>query len=196
MIPGPTTSTTVTAQTARRKRLSQKPAAVVLGVLMLAVPLVPMILDAALPEREWSAAETASDQITAVTDEGNVVAVETPQGWEALDQGTSAVLRNDGVTVVVEAFDLDQRDPEAVTDRLIRLHRIQGFTSALDGGHVASPDGKLDGSTCVVVTESTTGTCAFVHDNDVIVSVISLGTPEQPAPPISQVIDLISKGQQ
>ncbi len=163
---------------------------------MLAVPLVPMILDAALPQRQWNTAEAAHEEITAVTDEGKVVAVETPQGWEALDQGASAVLRNDGVTVLVEAFDRDQRDPETVTDRLIRLHRIQGFTSALDGGHISSSDGKLGGDTCVVVTESATGTCAFLHDDDVIVSVIALGSPGQPAPPMSQIIDLISRGQQ
>lgn len=125
--------------TSTLSRFRQKTAAAVLGALMLAVPLVPMILDAALPQRQWNTAEAAHEEITAVTDEGKVVAVETPQGWEALDQGASAVLRNDGVTVLVEAFDRDQRDPEAVTDRLIRLHRIQGFTSALDGATSPPP---------------------------------------------------------
>lgn len=163
---------------------------------MLAVPLVPMILDAALPERQWNAAEAAAEEVTATTDEGNVVAVETPQGWEALDQGASAVLRNDGVTVLIEVFDRDQRDPDAVTDRLIRLHRIQGITSSLDGGRITSSDGRLDGQTCVVVTDSATGTCAVLHDDDVIVSVISLGEPGHPAPPVGQVIDLITRGQQ
>ncbi|AQT82839.1 hypothetical protein B1R94_15415 [Mycolicibacterium litorale] len=163
---------------------------------MLAVPLVPMILDAALPQRQWNAAEAAAEQVTATTNEGNVVAVETPQGWEALDQGASAVLRNDGVTVLIEAFDRDQRDPDAVTDRVIRLHRVQGFTSALDGGRITSSDGRLGGQTCVVVTDSATGTCAVLHDDDVIVSVITLAEPGHPAPPLGQIVDLITRGQQ
>ncbi len=176
-----------------RRRLQQKRPAFILAALMLAVPLVPMILDAALPEREWNHAENSSERVIALTDKGNAIAVETPQGWEALDQGDSAILRKDDVRVLVEAFDLDGRDPEAVTERLIRLHRIQGITSALDGGTVTAPDGSLGGRTCVVVTESDSGTCAFVHDGDVIVSVVSLGTSEQPALPIGQVIELITK---
>ncbi|MGY4708783.1 hypothetical protein ACXDF8_04315 [Mycolicibacterium sp. CBM1] len=185
-----------TPSTLRGRRLTQKRPAAVLAALMLAVPLVPVILDATLPSREWNPAEAGAEQLSAVTDEGNVVAVETPQGWQALDQGDSAVLRNSDVTVLVEVFDRDQRDPDAVTDRLIRLHRIQGITSALDGGHITSPDGALDGHTCVAVTESATGTCAFLHDDDVIVSVVALGSPGQPAPPIGQVIDLITRTKQ
>ena len=176
-----------------RRRLQQKRPAFILAALMLAVPLVPMILDATLPEREWDPAESSSERVIALTDKGNAIVVETPQGWEALDQGDSAILRKDDVRVLVEAFDLDGRDPEAVTERLIRLHRIQGITSALDGGTVAAPDGSLGGRTCVVVTESDSGTCAFVHDGDVIVSVVSLGTPDQPALPIGEVIELITK---
>jgi hypothetical protein len=176
-----------------RRRLQQKRAALILAALMLAVPLVPMILDAALPQRQWNPAENSAEQITAVTDEGNTVAVETPQGWEALDQGDSAVLRKGDVTVLVEVFDLDQRNPDAVTDRLIRLHRIQGITSALDGGTATTADG-LNGRTCVAVTTSATGTCAFVHDGDVVVSVVALGTPDQPAPPIDRVMELLSRG--
>ncbi len=163
---------------------------------MLAVPLVPMIVDAALPERPWNPAETSAEEVSATTDGGNVVVIETPQGWEALDQGDTAVLRHDGATVLVEAFDLGERDPEAVAERLIRLHRIQGITSTLDGGTIETSDGAFGGNTCVVVTPSATGTCAFLHDNDVIISVVSLSEPGQPAPPIDQVIDLVSRGQQ
>lgn len=185
---------TVTAPFApARRRLQQKRAALILAALMLAVPLVPMILDAALPQRHWNPAENSAEQVTAVTDEGNVVAVETPQGWEALDQGDSAVLRKGDVTVLVEVFDLDQRNPDAVTDRLLRLHRIQGITSALDGGTISAAGGGLSGRTCVAVTTSATGTCAFVHDDDVVVSVVSLGTPGQPAPPIGRLMDLITR---
>jgi hypothetical protein len=180
----------------RRRRLTQKSAALILGLLMVAVPLVPMILDAALPQRPWDPAETVAEQVSAITDEGNVVVVATPQGWEALDQGDTAVLRNDGATLLIEAFDLDQRDPDAVAERLIRLHRIQGLTSALDGGTINTSDGTLGGNTCVVVTTSATGTCAFLHDNDVVISVVSLSERGQPAPPIDEVVDLVSRGQQ
>jgi hypothetical protein len=163
---------------------------------MLAVPLVPMILDATLPERSWNPAESSAEQVTAVTDEGNVVAVETPQGWDALDQGDGAVLRKDGSTVTVEVFDLDQRDPAAVAERIMRLHRVQGITSALDGGTIKSADGALTGDTCVAVTHSETGRCAFLHDGDVLVSVVSVAKPGQPAPPLDQIVQLIRRGQQ
>jgi len=161
---------------------------------MLAVPLVPMILDATLPQRPWAPAVTSAEQVLAVTDEGNVVTVETPQGWEALDRGDRAVLRSHGSTVFIEAYDLNHRDPDAVVQRLIRFHRVQGVTSALDGGSVESSEGALRGQTCVAVTETATGTCAFLNDGDVIVSVVALAHPGQPAPPIDQVVDLITRG--
>ncbi|MCX2930155.1 hypothetical protein ORI20_07710 [Mycobacterium sp. CVI_P3] len=179
-----------------RRSLTQKPAALVIGALMLAVPLVPMIADATLPPRQWNPAEPSAEELTAVTEDGDVVVIETPQGWEALDGGDSAVLRHDGAAVYVDVYDRGDRDPDAVAERLIRQHRIQGITSALDGGTIELPDGTLTGDTCVVVTASATGTCAFLHDDDVIVSVLSLAEPGQPAPPISQVLELFSRRQQ
>ncbi|MDA0253067.1 MAG: hypothetical protein O2892_19450 [Actinomycetota bacterium] len=193
---GPVPQAPPTSTRHRRRRLTQKPAAFTLGALMLAVPLVPTILDATLPQRPWDPAETSAEQVLTITDGGNIVVVETPKGWEALDQGDTAVLRGGDSRVLVEAYDLGQRDPVAVAERLIRLHRIEGIASALDGGSIASSDGTLAGQTCVVVTQSATGTCAFLHDDEVIISVVVLSHPGQPAPPIDQVVDLITRQSQ
>ena len=180
----------------KRRRLTQKPAAFALAGLMLAVPLVPMILDAALDERSWEAADGPVDDVVAISADGNEVTVQIPEGWEGQDQGPAVVLRNDGELVLIEVFDLEGRDPGGVAERLARLHRMQGIASGFDGGAVATSDGSLSGDTCVAVTDGATGTCAFLHDDDVIVSVVSLGGTDQPAAPLQDVVELIGRGQQ
>ena len=131
----------------KRRRVTQKPAAFALAGLMLAVPLVPMILDAALDERSWEPADGTVIEVNAVSDDGNEVMVRIPDGWEGQDQGSSVVLRNDEALVLIDVFDLEGRDPDAVAERLTRLHRMQGIASGLDGGDIATSDGSLSGDT-------------------------------------------------
>lgn len=154
---------------------------------MLAVPAVPALLAAAVPDPEWKVAAPGSDAVEIITPGGHAVTVTAPDGWETLDEGDSVALRSAGVTVLVEIYDRADRDPDAVAQRLIRSHRVAGLTSALDGGQIASADGALSGDTCVVVAENRTGTCAFLADEDVVVSVITLGDAETPAPAVEDI---------
>ncbi len=143
-----------------------------------------MLADAALPESSWYTVED-DEQVDIATAEGNRLSVVAPDGWVAQDLGDGAVLRAEGSTVLIQVFDLEGRDPDAVAQRLIRLNRVQGISSALDGGRIASADGTLSGTTCMAVTQAAAGTCAFLADEDVIVSVVALGPT---APPIADVV--------
>lgn len=176
-----------------KRKLTQKPTALALAAGLLAVPLIPMLLEAALPDREWAEADSGGSVVEVVSAEGNGIVVTAPDGWQTQDSGDSAVLRSDGAAVIITVYDRADRDPEAVTERLMRSNRVQGMPSALDGGHVASADGDLTGDTCVVVTETLTGTCAYLTDSDIVVSVIALGDAEHPAPPIADVVGPLTR---
>ncbi|MCV7226770.1 hypothetical protein [Mycolicibacterium komossense] len=176
----------------RRRRLTQRPAAVALAAGLIAVPGLPMLANELLPEPAWESAE-ATQQVDVYTAEGHGVVVTAPDGWEAQDNGDSALLRADGSIVAVQVYERSGRDPESVAQRLMRANRIQGISSALDGGTIASVDGTLTGQTCLVVTTDMTGTCAYLMDDDVVVSVISLARPGQPAPPIVDVVGPMMK---
>ncbi|BBZ33843.1 hypothetical protein [Mycolicibacterium confluentis] len=178
-----------------RRRLTQKKAAFALAALMLAVPGIPMLLSALVPEREWHVAAPGSDEVEIVSAAGHGVLVTAPPGWETRDDGHTMALRSGGATVVVQVYDRGERDPDAVAQRLIRSNRVAGWTSALDGGRIASADGGLTGDTCVVVAESRTGTCAFLADDDVVVSVLALGDAENPAPSIAEIVAPLTRSQ-
>jgi hypothetical protein len=180
-------------QPPRRRRLAQRPAALALAAGLIAIPLVPMIADAVLPEAEWETAESVH-QVDIYTADGKGVLVTAPNGWEAQDGGDHTVLRSDdGSVVLVAVYDRAGRDPDSVAQRLMRANRIQGISSALDGGSIASGDGTLTGRTCVVVTTDATGTCAYLVDDDVVVSVISVGRAGHPALPITDVVAPMAK---
>jgi hypothetical protein len=173
-------------------RLTQVPAAFALGLGLLAVPGIPLIADALLPERE-SDVVGPNTEVDLLSMEGNVVVVSPPPGWTALDNGDSATLRDDQSFVLVQVYDLLDRDPAAVAARVMRANRFGGISAALDGGQVRSDDGTLSGETCVVVTAEETGTCVFVADDDVVISVLSIGAD---APPVTDIVERISRGQQ
>ena len=97
------------------------------------------------------------------------------------------------MTVLVQVYDRSDRDPNAVAQRLIRSNRVAGVTSALDGGRIASADGGLTGETCVAVADNRTGTCAFLADDEVVVSVLALGDAEHPAPAIDEVVSDLTR---
>lgn len=157
---------------------------------MIAVPGVPALANQVLPEREW---ETAGfdDNIEVTTDDGIIITAEPPEGWQVQDQGNAALLRNDsapGAVVIIQAYDLDGRDAQAVAERLMRSTRVGGINTALDGGRIATADGSLTGDTCIALTDSNTGTCAYLTDGEVIVSVVSLGSPDSPAAAIADIV--------
>jgi hypothetical protein len=183
-----------TAATVARRRLTQRGPALLLAIGLIAIPGVPSLANALLPEANWDTAE-ASEQVDIISRDGNRVLVIPPAGWEIQDHGDTATMRTDGSVVLVSIYDKSNRDPDRVAERLMRANRVQGVNTALDGGHVATADGSLSGNTCVAVSGRSTGTCAFLTDDDVIVSVLALGDPDHPAPPVSEIVAPITKGQ-
>jgi hypothetical protein len=166
----------------------------VLAVGLIAVPGVPALVNQLLPENDWDTARYA-ETLDVTSAEGTSVTLVPPSGWQVQDLGDRAVLRTDGSAVLVQIYDLDSRDPQAVAQRLIRSNRVGGINTTLDGGRVATADGALSGDTCVALTHNATGTCAYLSDGDVMVSVIALGGPDNPAPSITDVVAPLTKGE-
>jgi hypothetical protein len=183
-----------TAVAVPRRRLTQRKAALLLAIGFITIPTLPLIVDILLPEQDWDTAE-AADKVDLVSADGHSIVVAPPDGWEIQDLGDAAVMRTDGVEVTVSIYDTFDRDPDRVAQRLMRANRVQGINAALDGGHVATADGSLSGDSCVVVTQESTGTCAYLVGDDVIVSVLAVADPDRPAPPIDEVVAPITKGQ-
>ncbi|WP_304118746.1 hypothetical protein [Mycolicibacterium bacteremicum] len=182
------------APVTRRHRLTQKRAALALGIGLVAVPVVPLAANAALPERDWSTGAAEVTPIELVTAEGERVAVAAIDGWQVTDHGSSVTMHDDGAVVIIEAYDRLDRDPAAVAQRLMRANRLSGVSAALDGGVISGRDGSaLTGDTCVAVTTTTTGSCAFLYDDDIVVSVVALADPDSPAPAIDAVAGLITR---
>ncbi|WP_131701313.1 MULTISPECIES: hypothetical protein [Mycobacteriaceae] len=180
----------------RRRRLTQKPAAFALGIGILAVPLIPVTANAVLPERDWSADAEEVTPVELVTDDGERIAIGAMDGWQIIDRGSSVIMREDGNLVLIQAYDRMDRDPAAVAQRLMRANRVDGVSAALDGGVISGNGATLSGDTCVAVTTDTTGTCAFLYDDDVVVSVIALTDPASQGPDIETIAGLITREKQ
>lgn len=172
--------------------LTQVPAAFALALGLLAVPGIPWIADAVLPPGESDFVQSNAG-VDILSLDGNLVALKSPAGWDALEDGDAAILSDGESVVVVEVYDRRDRDPAAVAARVMRANRFADINAVLDGGQVRSTDGAFSGDTCVFVTADETGTCAFVADDDVIISVLSMGAD---APPASDIVELISRGRQ
>lgn len=170
-----------------RTKLTQRGTALALAVGLLAVPGVPTLLNSWLPEKVWETVDS-EDELTLTSVEGATVDVAAPEGWQVQNFGDGAVLRGDGSAVLLQVYDLEGRDPEAVAKRLMRSNRVGDIHTTLDGGRIATADGSLSGDTCVAVTENTTGSCAYLTDGEVMLSVIALGSNQQKAPPLSDVV--------
>ena len=168
-------------------KLQDRGPALLLAIGLLAVPGVPMVVNSWLPERDWETAES-TDAMSLTSVEGASVAIVAPDGWQVQDLGDQAILRGAGGAVFVQVYDLDGRDPVAVAKRLMRSNRVGDVHTTLDGGRIATADGSLSGDTCVAVTENATGSCAYLSDGDVMLSVIALGAGRQSTPAIADVV--------
>jgi len=170
-----------------RTKLQQRGPALALAVGLLAVPGVPTVVNSWLPERDWQTAES-TDAMTLTSVEGTAVAIVAPDGWQVQNLGDQAILRGDGGAVFVQLYDLDGRDPGAVAARLMRSNRVVDVHTTLDGGRIATADGSLTGDTCVALTDHATGSCAYLSDGDVMLSVIVLGGTRESTPAIADVV--------
>lgn len=165
-----------------------------LALALLAVPGIPGVAAALLPETRWETARV-TDVVDIATDEGNAIVIRPPDGWQVSDRGNQVVLRDGASVVLVRIFDRGDRDPQAMARRLMRADRVRGISSAPDGGTISTADGTLTGTTCLAVSENATGSCAFLADNDVVVSVVTLGGPDDPPPPIESLVESITREQ-
>lgn len=172
----------------------QRGPALALALGLLAVPGIPTLVNSWLPEKEWESAQS-TDAMTLTSVAGAAVAIVAPDGWQVQDLGDQAILRGDDGAVFVQVYDLDGRDPDAVARRLMRSNRVGDVHTTLDGGRVATADGSLSGDTCVALTDQATGTCAYLSDGDVMLSVIALGSSGRSTPAIADVVAPFSREQ-
>ena len=175
-------------------QVTQKKAAAALAAGLIAVPGVPLLAEAASPIDDWS--PTAVGQVMTVTSaDGHDITMAPPPGWQVRESPTGLALRSEsGNRIMVAVYDRGGRDLDAVARRLMRADRVLGANSSLTEGVVSTTDGSLSGPPCVVVTvDETSGPCAFLADDDVVVSVQSLGSRAAPAPPLSGLLDTISR---
>jgi hypothetical protein len=176
----------------RRPRLAQVRPAAWLTVGLLAIPGVPMLAAQLLAGDPWEAGE---GPVRLTTDAGTVVVVSSPPGWDVLVSGNGVSYRSGEALIAVQANDLDGRDVVAVAERLMRTERLEGVNAALTGEGIATDDSALSGQTCVLVGDKVIGSCAFVADDDVVVWVQVMGTVDDPAPNLSDVVRPITRGQ-
>ncbi|MBO0679187.1 hypothetical protein JRC04_17115 [Mycolicibacterium sp. S2-37] len=171
----------IDSQVRRRTGLAEKRAALGLAAVLIGIPLLPNLVSAFLPPMQWETVEGGApqDHVDIYTADGSGVSVEAPDGWQAEDHGVAVALSNGDARAFVRVFDLDGRDPQDMQQRVMRKDRVDiGFHEALDGGHITSGDGVFTGDTCVAVTADEVGTCAFLTDGDVLIAVLSLGSPD------------------
>jgi hypothetical protein len=173
-------------------RLAQMRPAAWLTVGFLAVPGLPMLAAQLLAADPW---ETAEGPVQLTTDAGSEVVVSSPPGWDVLASGDGVSFRSGHALIAVQANDRDGRDVVAVAERLMRIERLEGINAALTGEDIATGDSALSGQTCVLVGDKVIGSCAFVADDDVVVWVQVMGTVDDPAPNLSDVVRTITRGQ-
>ncbi len=176
------------------RRLTQMGAASALAIVMVGIPAVPSVLAGLLSSSEWDA-QAANASADLATDDGVEVVTAPPAGWDVLDEGDRLAFRSGDAVVLVDVYDRAGRDVDAMAERLLRLDRMRGINAARDGGQAANGDGTLRGPTCVVTTRVSTGTCAVVADDDVVVYVRTLGSPAQPALPLTEALESVRRGQ-
>lgn len=167
-------------------------AALLLAAGLIAVPGIPMAAAAMVDDDAW---DSGSGTTRVASEDGNAIVVAGPAGWDAREFGNGVSFRSGDELVIVQVFDREGRDLEAVARRLMRADRLTGASAALTGQTVTTADGTLTGEGCELVAGDRLGECAFLADDDVIVWVQTLGTPDQPAPPLDLVVAPIGREQ-
>ncbi|MCV7299696.1 hypothetical protein H7J93_08610 [Mycobacterium barrassiae] len=171
----------------------EKRAAMLLAAGLIGVPGIPMAAASMVDDDAW---QSASETALVASENGNQIVVAGPPGWDEREFGNGISYRNGDELVIVQVFDRDGRDVGAVAQRLMRADRITGASAALTGEDVATADGSLIGQACELVAGDRLGECAFLADDDVIVWVQTLGSVDQPAPPLDVVLAPIGREQQ
>lgn len=174
-----------------RRRLGQVGPACILGAILILIPGVPTMLADAVSDTSGDV--DADGPLTLESAEGHAITALPPVGWRVRDRANSATFWSGEARVGVDVYDRNGRDVEAMAERLRRQDRINGVSAAPDGGRVSTADGALTGSSCVLTTETSVGSCAVLADGEVVVFVQSLGTPDRPALPLVEVLASLSK---
>ncbi|HEX2284070.1 MAG TPA: hypothetical protein VHI10_04420 [Mycobacterium sp.] len=177
------------------RRLRQKRSAVALAAWLILVPAVPSMI-AKLTATDNGDPVVTTGPLSVFTDDGHEVVLDPPLGWSSLEIGNGQVLRSDnGAVITVQAYDLEEREADAVVQRLIRQNRIGGESIAVTGGTVGSASGDLTGPRCaIIVDDGLSGSCAFLSDDDVMLLVTAMSSPDATAPDIADVVGPIHRG--
>ncbi|KUI45195.1 hypothetical protein AU197_13225 [Mycobacterium sp. IS-1590] len=173
-------------------RLIEIRAALLLATGLIAVPGIPMAAAAMVEDDAW---QPSSETTVLASEDGNEISVAGPAGWDAREFGNGVGYRSGDELVIVQVFDRGGRDVDAVARRLMRADRVTGSSAAMTGEIVTTADGTLTGVGCELVAGDRLGECAFLADDDVIVWVQTLGTADQPAPPLDLVVAPIGREQ-
>ncbi|WP_094285909.1 hypothetical protein [Mycobacterium lehmannii] len=150
-------------------------AALLLAAGLIAVPGIPMAAAAMVDDDAW---QPGSETAQVASEDGNGI------GYRSGDE-----------LVIVQVFDRGGRDVDAVARRLMRADRVTGSSAAMTGETITTADGTLTGEACELVAGDRLGECAFLADDEVIVWVQTLGTADQPAPPLDVVVAPIRRDQ-
>ncbi|MGV0786936.1 hypothetical protein ABQF33_08445 [Mycolicibacterium sp. XJ2] len=167
-------------------------AALLLAAGLIAVPGIPMAAAAMVDDDAW---QPGSETAQVASEDGNQVVVVGPSGWDAREFGNGIGYRSGAELVIVQVFDRGGRDVDAVARRLMRADRVTGSSAAMTGETITTADGTLTGEACELVAGDRLGECAFLADDEVIVWVQTLGTADQPAPPLDLVVAPIRRDQ-
>lgn len=163
-----------------------------LGVGLIAIAAVPTVA-AMLVLGDAEGDPQPDGPVAAISAEGAVVSVDPPADWLVSQQGSMVMYQSGDARVFIEVYDRGGRDVDRVTERLMRLDRLRGISSALDGGTISSGDGELAGATCVLTAPGAVGRCAALADDDVVVFVQTVGTAGDPPLGLDEVAASLSR---
>lgn len=167
--------------------LVQKKAAFWLLLIMLAIPGLPLAAAIIMPD-DMDLEEAFDGPRMLETDDGILMSFLPPGGWRGRGSPTSSSFHDGDRHIFIEIIDRDDHDPQTVGRRLMRRDAIAGITSAFDGGVLDLPELGLTGQTCTLIVRDSVGRCALLEDDDIIMLVQTVGTPEQPALPLDDVL--------
>lgn len=174
------------------RRLTQMRAAFWLLLVMLAIPGLPLAVAIALPD-DMDLEEASEDPRMLETDGGILMAFQPPAGWRGRGSPSDSSFHDGNRHIFIEVIDRNDHDPQTVARRMMRRDAMAGLASAFDGGSVDLPELGLTGRTCTLIVRDSVGRCVLLEDDDIIMLVQTVGTPEEPALPLEEVLARLSR---
>lgn len=167
--------------------LTQKRTAFWLLLAMLAIPGLPLIVAIILPDG-MELEEITNGPRVLETNDGILISFQPPDGWRGRGSPSGGSFHDGDRHIFIEIIDRDDHDPQTVGQRLMRRDAMSGIASAFDGGILDLPEMGLTGRSCTLILRDSVGRCALLEDDDVIMLVQTLGSQEEPALPLEDVL--------